>query len=65
MCRGAHVGSEGPLELAEDDTLTVLSGGWHGFEGRDLDAIFVYLGAPSLEASGYEPRHDAATQESK
>jgi quercetin dioxygenase-like cupin family protein len=53
VCRGAgrHTGSEGPIELGEDDTLTVLSGGWHGFENTgDEDALVVlsYTGTTSL-----------------
>ena len=62
-----HMTDDGTQLLPAGGLAWVPAGEWHSMrsddEGRDLDAIFVYLGAASLEASGYEPRHDARTPE--
>lgn len=60
VCRGTgrHVGSDGPIELGADDTLTVLAGGTHGFENTgDEEALLVvsYTGSPTLPWERAEP----------
>jgi mannose-6-phosphate isomerase-like protein (cupin superfamily) len=64
-----HMSETGTELLATGHLAWVPADVWHSMRSDDdssaLDSVFFYVGAPSLEASGYEPRHDAATEQAQ
>jgi quercetin dioxygenase-like cupin family protein len=60
---GQHLTDSGTLLLAAGDLAWVPPNEYHAMrsndEGRDLDAVFFYVGAATLEDSGYRPREVA------
>jgi|HubBroStandDraft_4_1064222.scaffolds.fasta_scaffold71891_2 quercetin dioxygenase-like cupin family protein len=54
---GDHLMADGAIQVNRGDTVWIPTGTWHGFRahsGVTTRAVYGYLGAPSLEAAGYE-----------
>jgi quercetin dioxygenase-like cupin family protein len=62
---GKHLTAAAPLRVGAGETVYVPAGEWHGFRahpGVVTSAVYGYLGAPSLEAAGYELLGPAVTR---